>query len=166
MTRIGIIGCGNIAPVYARTLGELGFGDHIVYADGLPGRAEKFAARYGGTAAAVDQLLADETVDAIVNLTPAHAHTAVTGAILRSGHAAFSEKPLGIDFAEGQDLLALAGERGLRLGCAPDTFMGAGLQMARKAIDRGMRIEAIQLEEKRGGKSGVWRRERTSEAGK
>ena len=143
MTRIGIIGCGNIAPAYARTLGELGFGDDIVYADGLPGRAEKFAAKHGGSAAGVDELLADATIDAVVNLTPAHAHTAVTSAILQSGHAAFSEKPLGIDFAEGRQLLSLAAARGLRLGCAPDTFMGAGLQMARKAIDHGMSGEPL-----------------------
>ncbi len=138
MSRVGFIGCGNIAPQYARTLHALGIGDQVVYADGLAGRADAFAAKYGGTAATVEELLADDTIDAIVNLTPAHAHTAVTGAILESGHAVFSEKPLGIDLDEGRHLIELADRRGLRLGCAPDTFMGVGLQVARAAIDRGM----------------------------
>ncbi len=138
MSRVGIIGCGNIAPQYTRALKDLGWGEQVVFADGLPGRAEKFAARHGGTAASVDELLADDTLDAVVNLTPATAHAAVTRSILSAGRSAFSEKPLGVDFAEGGALLALAAERGLRLGCAPDTFLGTGLQMARKAIDRGM----------------------------
>lgn len=138
MTRIGIIGCGNIAPRYARTLQELGLGHDLWFADGIPERAEALAGRYRGTATTVDALLADDDVVAVVNLTPAHAHTTVTEAILRSGHAAFSEKPLGTDFDEGRALVDLAAERGLRLGCAPDTFMGVGLQTARRAIERGL----------------------------
>ena len=64
--------------------------------------------------------------------------SAVSTAALNAGKAVFSEKPLGTDLDEGSALVALAHERGLRLGCAPDTFLGAGLQAARAAIDRGL----------------------------
>ncbi len=136
--RIGIIGCGNIAPVYAHTLAEFDWVEIAAFADGIPGRAEKFAAKYGGVAMSVDEMLADPSIEAIVNLTPAHAHAAVTMSILQSGKSAFSEKPLGVDFDDGAALVTLAAETGLRLGCAPDTFLGAGLQAARSAIDRGL----------------------------
>ncbi len=146
MTRIGIIGCGNIAPVYVRTLAEIDWIDIAAFADGAPGRAERLAGDHatmvgparGATVMSVDEMLADPAIDAVVNLTPAHVHTTVSRAVLGAGKAVFSEKPLGIDFAEGRALAEAAASSGLRLGCAPDTFLGAGLQTARDAIDRGM----------------------------
>lgn len=146
MTRIGLIGCGNIAPVYARTLAEIDWIEIGAFADGMPGRAEKLAADYnarngstkGSRAVSVDEMLADPSIDAVVNLTPAHVHTSVSRAVLAAGKAVFSEKPLGIDFDEGRVLTGIASSLGLRIGCAPDTFLGAGLQTARDAIDRGM----------------------------
>lgn len=151
MTRIGIIGCGNIAPVYVRTLSDIDWVDIAGFADGAPGRAEKFAADHtaavgperGAKAMGVDEMLADPSIDAVVNLTPAQAHTAVSRTILEAGKPVFSEKPLGTDFDEGVALAALAADKGLRLGCAPDTFLGAGLQTARDAIDKGMIGEPI-----------------------
>ena len=137
ISRVGIIGTGNIAPMYARTLAQMDWVHLAAVADGAAGRAEQFATKFGTTACTVEEMLADPTIDAVVNLTPAHAHVAVTTAVLKAGKAAFSEKPLGVDFAEGRGLLDVAAERGLRLGCAPDTFLGAGLQAARAAIDRG-----------------------------
>jgi predicted dehydrogenase len=138
MSRIGIIGCGNIAPLYARTLNELGWVEIAAFADGLPDRAERFAAKYGGAAMSVDEMLADGSIEAVVNLTPPLAHVAVSRSILAAGKHAFSEKPLGVDFQEGVDLLTFAAAQQRRLGCAPDTFLGAGLQAARSAIDRGL----------------------------
>ena len=138
MSRVAIIGCGNIAPLYAQTLSTLDWVEIAAFADGIPGRADAFAAKYGGTAMDVDAVLADPSIDAVVNLTPPQAHAAVTRSIIESGKAAFSEKPLGIDFDEGQALVGLAAARGVRLGCAPDTFLGVGLQAARAAIDKGM----------------------------
>src|SRR4029077_3196848 len=84
-----------------------------------------------------DAVLADPTIDAVVNLTPPLAHAAVTGAVLEAGKAASSEKPVGGDFAQGSALVDLAANGGVRLGCAPDTFLGAGLQTSRAVIDRG-----------------------------
>ena len=142
-SRIGIIGCGNISPVYANTLSELPWIEIAAFADGIPERAEKFAARYGGVARELASMLGDDSIDAVVNLTPAHAHTSVSRLCLDAGKPVFSEKPLGTDFDEGRSLVDLADEKGLRLGCAPDTFLGVGLQAARTAIDRGMIGEPI-----------------------
>jgi predicted dehydrogenase len=88
-------------------------------------------------------MLADDSIDAVVNLTPPNAHASLSRMCLEAGKPVFSEKPLGIDFAEGRTLVELATEKGLRLGCAPDTFLGAGLQAARSAIDRGIIGEPI-----------------------
>ena len=149
--RIGIIGCGNIAPVYVRTLAELPWVDVAGFADGAPGRAESFAtdhaqlvgAERGAVAMSVDEMLADSSIDVIVNLTPAHVHAAVSRSILAAGKAVFSEKPLAVTFDEGRDLIDTARNGNLRFGCAPDTFLGAGLQTARDAIDRGLIGEPI-----------------------
>ena len=126
-SRIGIIGCGNISPAYANTLGEFPWTEIAAFADGIPERAETFAERYGGVALELNEMLADDSIDAVVNLTPAHAHTSVSRLCLEAGKPVFSEKPLGTDFDEGRSLEALARDTGLRLGCAPDTFLGAGL---------------------------------------
>ncbi len=142
-SRIGIIGCGNISPVYANTLTEFPWIDIAAFADGIPEHAEKFAQRYGGVPLELTDMLGDDSIDAVVNLTPAHAHTSVSRLCLEAGKPVFSEKPLGTDFHEGGSLVELAAQRGLRLGCAPDTFLGAGLQAARKAIDRGLIGEPI-----------------------
>ena len=151
MNRIGIIGCGNIAPVYLRTLAELQWVDVTVFADDAPERAKGLAEDHvrivgptrAGRATSVEGLLADPEVDAVVNLTPAHVHASVSRAILKAGKAVFSEKPLAVTFDEGRGLIDLAQKRNLRFGCAPDTFLGAGLQTARDAIDRGMIGEPI-----------------------
>lgn len=135
--RVGIIGCGNIAPVYVRTLRSLGWVDVAAVADGALERAERFADEHGTRAVSVDDLLCDPSIEAVVNLTPAHAHATVSAQIIASGKALFSEKPLAVDMAAGQSLVDSAASAGLRFGCAPDTFMGAGLQAARNAIDRG-----------------------------
>ena len=141
--RIGIIGCGNISPVYANTLSELPWIEIAAFADGIPERAEKFSERYGGVALDLDDMLRDDSIDAVVNLTPAHAHTSVSRRCLEAGKPVFSEKPLGTDFDEGRSLVELASQTGLRLGCAPDTFLGVGMQAARSAIDRGLIGEPI-----------------------
>ena len=138
MRRIGIIGCGNIAPAYGTTLGQLGWVEIAAVADGVPERAAAFAEQFGGVPMAVDELLAADDIEAVVNLTPAQAHTAVSRRILDAGKAVYSEKPLGTDFAEGLALVEHGAASGLRLGCAPDTFLGAGLQTARQVIDSGL----------------------------
>jgi predicted dehydrogenase len=135
--RVAIVGCGVISRAYAHTMRKLGFVELAACVDDLPGRADELAAEFGAQASTLDAVLADPAIDAVVNLTPPLAHATVIRAVLGAGKAAFTEKPLGVELAEGTGLVDLAGVAGVRLGCAPDTFLGAGLQTARAVIDRG-----------------------------
>jgi predicted dehydrogenase len=135
--KIAIVGCGVISRTYAHTIAELDFMELRACVDAVPGRAEQLAGRYGASVRSLDEVLQDDAIDAIVNLTPPLAHEAVTRAALEAGKATFSEKPLGVEFAEGEGLVELARTNNVALGCAPDTFLGVGLQTARAVIDRG-----------------------------
>lgn len=144
MSRIAIIGCGVIAPTYATTFSELGWVELVACADAVPDKAQQLAAQFGiPRALTFDDVLSADDVDTVVNLTPPTFHHEISDAALRAGKAVFSEKPLGIDFGEGAGLRAAAKERGVRLGCAPDTFLGPGLQTARAAIDAGLIGEPV-----------------------
>ncbi len=136
--RVGIIGCGNIAEAYAKKLTALPDVELAACADLLPERAEALAKAHGiPRALPVDALLADPAIDVVVNLTVPLAHTATSRAAIDAGKHVYSEKPLGIDLGEGRALAEAATAAGVRLGCAPDTFLGAGLQTCRKLIDDG-----------------------------
>jgi predicted dehydrogenase len=137
VSRVAIVGCGVISRAYAHTMRKLGFIELAACVDAAPGRAEEIANEFGAKASTFEAVLQDPTIDAVVNLTPPLAHAAVMTAVLEAGKAAFSEKPLGVEFEQGTALVDLANGAGLRLGCAPDTFLGAGLQTARAVIDRG-----------------------------
>src|SRR5262249_31251792 len=137
VTGVAIVGCGVISRTYGYTLGMFDWIDLVACADVIPERAEERAQTWGIRATTVDGVLTHPDVDTLGNLTPPLMHAAVDRAGLEAGKAVYSEKPLGIDFVEGTELVGLAGDTGLRLGCAPDTFLGAGLQTCRAAIDRG-----------------------------
>jgi predicted dehydrogenase len=137
VSRVAIIGCGVISRTYAHTLSQLPFVELAACVDEDPARATELAAKFGADARTLDDVLADPEIDAVVNLTPPLAHLAVSAASLEAGKATFSEKPLGVELAEGMLLANLAKSKGVPLGCAPDTFLGAGLQTARAVIDRG-----------------------------
>ncbi len=134
---IGIIGCGNISAAYLR-LGPLFKGMEIrgvadMNAEAAQARAEEF----GTTAMGIDALLAHSEIDMVINLTIPDAHFAVTKSILEAGKHAYSEKPLVLTLEDGETLRSLGAANNLRVGCAPDTFLGGTHQMARKLIDEG-----------------------------
>lgn len=137
MSRVAIVGCGVISRTYAHTMSQLPFVELAACVDEDPDRAAELASKFGAEARSLDAVLQDPEIDAVVNLTPPLAHSAVSGASLEAGKATFSEKPLGVEFAEGKALVDLSTAKGIQLGCAPDTFLGAGLQTARAVIDRG-----------------------------
>ena len=134
---VGIIGCGNISPAYAKGCEMFRLLKLKACADlnleVARGRAEEFKI----AAMTIEDLLADPSIDLVINLTVPKVHAKVSMDILRAGKHVYSEKPLGLDVQEGQAVIALAKEKGLRVGCAPDTFLGAGLQTCRKVIDDG-----------------------------
>ncbi len=134
---VGIIGCGNISAAYLR-LGPLFKAlDMRAVADLNMEAATARAAEFGLRAETVDGLLGADDIDVIVNLTIPDAHYAVTRRILEAGKHAYSEKPLVLSLDEGKALAALAAGKGLRVGSAPDTFMGGTHQQARALIDDG-----------------------------
>ena len=132
---IGIIGCGNISPVY--------FNAHKLYnnfkvtacADINETAAKKSASEFNVSFQTIDEILTNPNIDIILNLTIPTAHKEIIIKTLNSGKHSFSEKPLAISFEEGKEIYKLAKEKNLYVGCAPDTFLGAAGQKARQLID-------------------------------
>lgn len=142
-TNIGIVGCGNISGIYLKS--DQVFEDlHIVgCADVDQARAAARAAEYNIRAYSVAELLADPAIKIVVNLTIPAAHAEVATAALQAGKATYSEKPFALTREDGRKLLDLAAGKGLRIGCAPDTFLGGGLQTCRKLVDEGVIGEPV-----------------------
>ena len=136
--RIGVIGCGAISNQYFNAARKFPILDIVACSDMNPAAAQKKAAEFGvGKVLSVDELLADASVEIVLNLTIPAAHVPVALRAIEAGKHTYAEKPLGLSVAEGRKLLDAAAARGLRVGCAPDTFLGAGIQTARKLIDDG-----------------------------
>lgn len=136
---VGLVGCGAISGAYlsyARNFSNLRV---TACADLVRSAAGKKAAEFGiGRVMEVDQLLSDPSIDVVLNLTVPKAHANVTLAALAAGKHVYCEKPLGISRVEGQQIVEAARRANRKVGVAPDTFLGAGLQTARKAIDDGL----------------------------
>jgi predicted dehydrogenase len=136
---VAIVGAGNISGQYLRNLTRFPDVRVVAIADldatRAAGAATEHDVPFSGT---VDDVLALPEVELVVNLTIPAAHAEVASAALAAGKHVYSEKPLTLDPATGQALLAEAEARGLRVGNAPDTFLGAGLQSARRAVDAGL----------------------------
>lgn len=135
---IGIIGCGNISSAYLKAMASFPILDIKGLADMNVEAARARADEFGLQAKTVDDLFADPSIEIIVNLTVPKAHVEVGLRALDAGKHTYSEKPLGINFAEGRTLADAASVRNLRIGSAPDTFLGGGHQTARSLIDRGV----------------------------
>ena len=134
---VGVVGCGVISGIYFQNVRGYRGLTLKACADVRPEAAQAQASRHGIEARSVDELLASKDIDLIVNLTVPGAHFGVSLAALRAGKHVFSEKPLAVDFEQGRTLVAEAEARGVLLGCAPDTFLGAGGRLARKLVDEG-----------------------------
>jgi predicted dehydrogenase len=140
---IGFIGTGNISAAYLKAIKgfETMKGFDILDIKGLadmrPEASQARADEFGLKSVSIDQLLADPQVELIVNLTIPRAHVEVGLKALAAGKHVYSEKPLGINFAEGKRLLEAAKRAGLRVGSAPDTFLGGAHQQSRAVVDSG-----------------------------
>jgi len=134
-TRIGLIGCGNISRAYLTAMRSFPVLNIVACADIDPAAARNTEAAFGPRAVEVEELLGDPDIEVVLNLTIPAAHTAVNTAALEAGKHAYCEKPFGLDIGEGRKVLELAAARGLRTGCAPDTFLGGGQQTVRALID-------------------------------
>ncbi len=134
---IGIVGCGIISETYFRLAPSFRDLKIVGCADVVPAAAKARADQFGVRAMTVDELLKSDEIDVVINLTVPAAHYDVSKSILSAGKHAYSEKPLALSAREAKKLVAEADKRGLKLGCAPDTFLGGGGQTARRLIDKG-----------------------------
>ncbi|MDO4271300.1 MAG: Gfo/Idh/MocA family oxidoreductase [Eubacteriales bacterium] len=137
--RIGLIGIGDISDVYLNNLKKYDAVEVVACASRGLEKAQRKAAQHGipKAYASGDEVIADPEVDLILNLTTPQAHFKYNLAALQAGKHVYTEKPLAMTYTEGKQLVQLAKEKGLLLGCAPDTFLGGRLQNIRELIDSG-----------------------------
>ncbi|MGI6005952.1 MAG: Gfo/Idh/MocA family protein [Ruminococcus sp.] len=139
-TAVGVIGCGNVSDIYMRNLGNL-FPQLCVTACASRRKksAEKLAEKYKiPKVCSTEELLEDSKVEVVLNLTTPDAHYEITKKALNKGKHVYSEKPVCLEMEQARELQALTGEKRLRLGCAPDTVLGAAVQTGRKILDEGV----------------------------
>ena len=137
-TGVGVIGCGFISDIYLKNMTADPTLRVVAVADQLPERAAEKAAKYGiARSCTPAELLADPAVTIVANLTTPDAHASVAFAAIAAGKSIYNEKPLAIALDDGKRLVAEAAAAGVRIGAAPDTFLGGGWQTCRELIDNG-----------------------------
>ncbi len=136
--RVGVIGCGAISATYLQNAANFPSYDIVAVADLRVDAAQARADEFGvPTACTPDELLANDDIDIVINITPHSAHGAVGIAALEAGKSVYIEKPMAVALEDAKRMVALADEKGLRVGAAPDTFFGGTWQTARALIDEG-----------------------------
>ncbi len=136
---VGIIGCGAIIAQYLSNFRRLDAINLVAVADLDPTRAKAVAESCDGVRAlTVDELLAANDVELVLNLTIPAAHADIALKAIAAGKSVYGEKPLAATTAEAREVLDAAAAAGVVVGCAPDTVLGTGIQTARKAIDDGL----------------------------
>lgn len=137
--RAAIVGCGVISTSYIESLqAKFSIIEIAGCYDRNVDKCQNTAQRYGIAALSWEQILDDPTIEMVINLTPPQAHYDVIKALLNAGKHVYSEKILTIELAQAGELLALAQATNRRLGCAPDTFLGASVQTAKAIVDSDM----------------------------
>lgn len=135
---VGVVGCGNISGIYLEMGQTFEILNMAAVADLIPERAQNQAQKYHiPCVCSVQEMLADPSIDIILNLTIPNAHAEVGQAAVEAGKSVYNEKPLAITRQDAQRMLITARDNKLRVGGAPDTFLGGGLQTCRKLIDDG-----------------------------
>jgi len=138
--KVAMIGTGAISSIYLDNISQVFREIEILGVTDLDrSRAEQAQQKYGIPKLynSFEDAISDQEVDIVLNLTRPSEHYTVIKAALEAGKHVYTEKPLGVTFDEGQELVALAAQRQLLLGGAPDTFLGAGIQTCRRLIDDG-----------------------------
>lgn len=135
--KVGVIGCGMISDQYFNAAAKFEVIEVIGCADLNMEAAQKKAEQHNVKAMTVDELMNSKDIEIVINLTVPKAHASTITRTLEAGKHSYSEKPFGINAEETTAIMKLATQKGLRVGCAPDTFLGGGQQTARKLIDDG-----------------------------
>ena len=136
--KVGVMGCGVISRAYVENASAFDSFELVACADLDRAQADALGKASGLAVAGVDELIADPSIDVILNLTPPLAHAAITAQALAAGKHVYTEKPLATDEIEAGALAREAERLGLRIGCAPDIFLGSAYQAGRAAIDEGV----------------------------
>ncbi len=137
---VAVVGCGNISGIYLKNLTKT-FENVNVYAvaDLKAENAEKASKEYGiDKIMTLEEILEDKNIDIVLNITTPHGHFDICKKVLESGKHVYVEKPLSLTYAQGKELMEYADAHGLYVGCAPDTFMGAGISTCKKLIEDGV----------------------------
>jgi predicted dehydrogenase len=140
-----VVGCGVISRYYARNARAFDSFELVACADLDRRAAEALAEEFGLSVASVDELIGDPTVGVVLNLTPPSVHGEVIRRALAAGKHVYSEKPLATAASDAGALVEEAARRGLRLGCAPDIFLGSPYQAARALLDEGAIGEPLSI---------------------
>src|SRR5689334_7392033 len=137
--KVGLIGCGAISGAYLSHGKNFPILEFVACADMNRAAAEAKAQEYGiPRVLSVEELLADRSIELVLNLTVPKAHAPVALAAINAGKHTYAEKPLAITREDGRRIIDAAKSKGVLVGCAPDTFLGAGIQTARKIVDSGL----------------------------
>lgn len=136
MINVGVIGCGNISGIYISNIKNVFHNTNVfACADINPNAAKEVSEKWNIPVMSVEEMLNCPDIQIILNITIPGAHFDINKRALQKGKHVYSEKPLALSFVQGCELVELAESKGLLLGCAPDTFLGGGLQTCRKLID-------------------------------
>ena len=145
MMKVGVIGCGNIADIYFKNSKQYFNNFEIIACADINEKAsQSYAKKYNIHQLSVEDLLANKEIELVINLTIPNVHYEVSKSILEANKHSYSEKPLSIEFEDGKKLNTIAKDRNVYVGCAPDTFLGAGIQTARKILDEN-KIGSVHL---------------------
>ena len=137
-TKVGIIGCGNIADQYLKNIPKYPGIDLVSCSDIIESRAKERSAEYKiAYSKSVSDMLSDPNIELVINLTIPKAHAEISIEALKHGKHIYSEKPFAINKDQGLKILEASNDSNLRAGCAPDTFLGGGMQTCRYLIDKG-----------------------------
>ena len=136
-TKVGIIGCGMISDTYFQAAQRFRNLEVVACSDIIPERSAAKFEQYGVQNVDNATLLANPEIEIVLNLTPPKVHNEIAKAALLANKHTYSEKPFGVDMLQALEVMKLAKEKNLRVGCAPDTFLGGGPQTVRKLVDEG-----------------------------
>lgn len=137
--RTVIVGCGMISEVYMENLASKFTICHLVACcDSVREKAEEKAKKFGIAVMTLDEILKDESIELVVNLTPPAAHYPILKQLILAHKNVFTEKILAVGLEEARELISLADSHGVLLGSAPDTFLGSAAQTARQIIESGL----------------------------
>lgn len=135
--RVGVVGCGPALALYFDEPGYEGLVEVVACADLVSERAASAVERFSGARRqTLEEVLANDEVEIVLNLTEPRRHAAITREALAAGKSVYSEKPLALHLEEARSIVALQTPTA-RVACAPDTFLGRAAQVARRALDGG-----------------------------